>query len=185
MGDLRYGSGNYRTRVSQGWVEGSARYADEEPHHGPYAAYVTMHDPARERLFCLILDGRYECSRPTAEVEECDDDTGDRDDRVCDEGEVEEYDDAALEIRDCWVREVFPRLTDDAEADRSAAVDSGTIRTYLVRNRSGDCQEVALEPGDYEWAPAFREPEVEQDETDWRYEYYDATLERSVWTSRS
>lgn len=58
------GSRNFETRVQQGWVQGNARYADEEPHHmrDEYNSwnYVSMHHAGREAQLTGILHGTRE-----------------------------------------------------------------------------------------------------------------------------
>ena len=53
------GSANYEVRKSQGWIEGSAKYANEEPHHafheGGAVTYEQMyHAPTEQKLTDII-----------------------------------------------------------------------------------------------------------------------------------
>ena len=147
----RDGSENYQTRSGEGWVEGSAKYADEEPHHGPGYVYVSMHSPRREALLTRIIEG----PRP----------------RRCSK---------AVEAR-AFVVERFQKISENAEADYDAAYSAGRVKSYLVRETGGGTEDIELPVSGERGFVILSESgwdNVEQEEDQWMALYYRATILR-------
>ena len=56
MAYMTDGSANYQVRIADGWVKGSATYANMEPHHGVGMVYATMHHAPTEQALTRALD---------------------------------------------------------------------------------------------------------------------------------
>lgn len=112
---------NYQAKKSQGWTDGNAKYASQEPHHGP-GGYSTMHNPLREKLLTLILEGEWADGPDTEKATP---------------GLI-----AAITLR-----ERFPQRTNSAEEDYEAAARNDEVRPFLVRQMDGFDDEIALQNG--------------------------------------
>jgi len=149
------GSGNHEARKYEGWVEGSAQYSSEEPHHArsEFGAwnYVSMHNAARERLLSLIIDGEYEDEKATGKL-----------------------------TAKVGIVEKFPALTDSADDDYSEL----TAETFLIRENGGSTEHVRIHP-DPKCETGFALysdgwDEIQRDGDEWVATYYSATIEREV-----
>ena len=151
------GSGNYEARKYDGWVEGDARYASQEPHHdrseGGAWIYVSMYSAARERLLSLIIDGEYETDDETETAS----------------GKL---------VTTVGIVERFPCVTASAADDYSAPA----ARTYLMRENCSSSEEIEIFPGDDNGFDLYSDgwDHVEMDEWthEWVAVYYRATIER-------
>ncbi len=153
---------NYQDAVERGWAEGESRYADCIPHHGEDYIFTSMHDPARERLLTLIIEGRV--PEEGGSITKC-------------------PSEASAQI---WLVEYFPHLSDDPGDDYYRAEGDGTIRSYLVRKTSAATEEILLDGNSLEitsdgWDRIEAVP-VAPSETlsEWRAEYFGAEIARPL-----
>lgn len=112
------GSLNYQVKVNSGWVEGHAKYADEEPHHGPGYSYVPMYSLARERLLSLIIEGKWKREKAKLPL-----------------------------VADILLCTEFPAISDDVNKDFEAAEKSGELRYSMIRDVNNCFERVALSEG--------------------------------------
>lgn len=154
-GEFR-GSANAEDRHNRGWVVGSAKYADEEPHHtrgqGGAWNYEQMHHAETERTLSMIIDGEYDGEKI----------------------------DKKYEIDGVLTSLEFPKLSEDIEADEEVAKENGTVRTYLLRNGGNVVDPIQIPE---EFVVGFHADEIEvlDDDTDepyWRILCYSTEQER-------